>query len=45
MQRVGVGEGEDLSEAWMMINVLHEAKHHLLDVDSVLATTGLNGTD
>jgi DinB superfamily len=36
-QRVGVREGEELSVAWMAVNTLHEARHHLMDVDMVLA--------
>lgn len=35
--RVGVRDGEDLSVAWMARNVVHEAEHHLLDIDDVLA--------
>ena len=35
-QRVGVREGEELSVAWMAVNTLHEARHHLMDIDRVL---------
>ena len=35
--RVGVREGEELSVAWMAANVVHEGRHHLLDIDHVLA--------
>jgi hypothetical protein len=38
-QRVGVREEEELSVAWMAVNVLHETTHHLSDIDSVLART------
>ena len=34
--RVGVREGERLSVGWMAINTLHEARHHLMDVDRCL---------
>lgn len=45
-QRVGVREGEPLSVAWMAVNTLHEARHHLMDVDRVLAGApeGADGT-
>jgi DinB superfamily len=36
-ERVGVREGEKLSIAWMTVNTLHEARHHLLDLERVLA--------
>ncbi len=39
-ERVGVREGEELSVAWMAVNTLHEARHHLMDVDRVLAVAG-----
>ena len=35
--RAGIREGEDLSVTWMARNVIHEAEHHLLDIDDVLA--------
>jgi hypothetical protein len=35
-QRVGIREGEPLSIAWMAVNTLHEARHHLMDIDRVL---------
>ena len=41
-QRVGVREGEELSVAWMVINTLHEARHHLFDMDRVFAAAGVN---
>jgi len=34
--RVGVREGEEVSVTWMAINTLHEAHHHLMDVDRAL---------
>jgi hypothetical protein len=37
-ERVGIREGEELSVAWMARNVVHEAQHHLLDIETVLAT-------
>lgn len=36
-ERVGIREGEELSVAWMARNVVHEAVHHLADIDAVLA--------
>jgi hypothetical protein len=36
-ERVGIREGEELSVAWMARNVIHEAAHHLVDIDAVLA--------
>lgn len=36
-ERVGIREGEELSVAWMARNVVHEAFHHLADIDAVLA--------
>jgi len=44
-QRVGVRQGEELSVAWMAVKTLHEARHHLLDVDGALAAKGVDGTD
>ena len=35
--RVGVRQGDELSVVWMAVNTLHEAKHHLVDMDRVLA--------
>jgi DinB superfamily len=35
-ERVGIREGVDLSVAWMAVNTLHEARHHLVDVGQVL---------
>jgi hypothetical protein len=32
-ERVGVREGVDLSVAWMAVNTLHEARHHLVDIE------------
>ena len=40
-QRFGVREGEELSVAWMAVNTLHEARHHLVDVDSGLTARGV----
>lgn len=34
--RVGIREGEELSAAWMAVNTLHEARHHLTDLDRCL---------
>ena len=34
--RVGVREGDELSVAWMARNTVHEAVHHLGDIDRVL---------
>lgn len=40
-QRFGVREGDPLSVAWMAVNVDHEVRHHLMDVERVLTgTTG-----
>jgi S-DNA-T family DNA segregation ATPase FtsK/SpoIIIE len=39
-QSVAIREGEELSVAWMAINTLHEAQHHLMDVDRVLDRSG-----
>jgi hypothetical protein len=36
-ERIGIREGEELSVAWMARNVVHEAHHHLLDIDRVLS--------
>ena len=36
-ERIGIREGEELSVAWMARNVVHEAVHHLADIDAVLA--------
>ena len=36
-ERVGIREGEELSVAWMARNVVHEAVHHLADIDAILA--------
>ena len=35
-RRVGIREDEELSVAWMAINTLHEAQHHLMDFDRVV---------
>ncbi len=45
-QRAGVREGEALSVAWMAVNTVHQARHHLMDLDSVLADAweGVGGT-
>jgi hypothetical protein len=42
-QRVGVRSGEELSVAWMAVNTVHETRHHLLDVDNVLAAPSVDG--
>jgi hypothetical protein len=39
-QRIGVREGRRLSVGWMAVNTLHEARHHLVDVDRVLDPVG-----
>lgn len=40
-QRFGVREGDPLSVAWMAVNVAHEVRRHLMDVERVLTgTTG-----
>ena len=36
-ERVAVREGQELSVAWMARNMVHEARHHLVDIDIVLA--------
>ena len=41
--RVGVREGEEVSVTWMAINTLHEAHHHLMDVDRALDRPGPSG--
>lgn len=39
-ERVGTREGVELSVAWMAVNTLHEARHHLLDVERLLRRDG-----
>ena len=34
--RTGIREGEELSVAWMAVNTIHEARHHLMDIDNVV---------